>query len=243
MERSGQLADELQCSVHAYLYLGLPLLTTLGSDQDDAVGTTHTIDSCCRGILQHGDALYRGDVDAVHRALDTVDEDERVAVVPRAHATDDDLRVFLTRHTRGAHRHHARQITGQSGTDAAHTTGALKHLTCGLGDGADHRGFLLLTVADDDDLTEILVIVAQGDAHGMLTSYLHVLWQHTDIRYLQRGTGTFDIDDKVAVQIGDGTIGRTAFHDGGTDNRLTFLVYHTTFDRVLLLGLYAHSKE
>ena len=77
----------------------------------------------------------------------------------------------------------------------------------------------------------------------MLTSHLHILWQHAYIGYLQRGTGAFDIDDKVAVKIGDGTIGRTALHDGGADDRLTFLVYHTTLDRVLLLGLHTHSKE
>ena len=58
VKRSGQLADELQCGVHAYLYLGLTLLTTLGGDEDNAVGTTHTVDSSSGSILEHGNALH-----------------------------------------------------------------------------------------------------------------------------------------------------------------------------------------
>ena len=58
VKRSGQLADELQCGVHAYFYLGLTLLTTLGGDKDNAVGTTHTVDCGGGSILEHGDALH-----------------------------------------------------------------------------------------------------------------------------------------------------------------------------------------
>ena len=77
-----QLRDDLHRGVHLCVHVGLALLATLGGDEDDAVGTFHTIDSGGGGILQHGDALHGGDVDGVHRTLNAIDEHQRVAVVP-----------------------------------------------------------------------------------------------------------------------------------------------------------------
>ena len=55
-------------------------LSCLGGDEDNTVGTTCTIDGCCRTVLQHVDTLdiLRGNSAEVSR--DTIDEDERVGV-------------------------------------------------------------------------------------------------------------------------------------------------------------------
>ena len=186
MKGARQLAGVFQSGVHANLYLGLSFLTTLCSDKDDTIGTTDTINSCSTGILQNGDTLHGADVDAAHRTLDTINKDERVAIVPRGDTADNDFRVFLTRHTGRAHRHHARHITRQRSTDACHTAGTLQHLTRCLGDGTYYRFLLLLSITDDDDLVHYLVVIKERNVEIAFLSNLHLLREHAHIGELKR---------------------------------------------------------
>ena len=95
----GQLRHHLGGHVRLDLHVCLSFFTTLGRDEDDTVGTLHTIDGCCRCVLEDGDAFHRRDVDRAHLTLDSVDEHQRFAIVPGALRTDDDFRVLIARHT------------------------------------------------------------------------------------------------------------------------------------------------
>ena len=102
----------------------------------------------------------------------------------------------------------------------------------------------MLAVTDDDDLVEVMVIVAHDDFQRLFCSgKLHRLRSHTDVRHLQRGVAALHTHGEITVHVRHCTIGRRTLHHGSADDRFTRLVYHTTLDRVLLLGLYAHSKE
>lgn len=180
MERAGQLADKLERGVHPHLDLGLALLATLGGNQDDAVGATHAIHGGGAGILQHRDGLHAADVNTAHRALNAVDKDERVAVVPRADTADDDSRVFLAGHTRRAHGDDAGHVTREGGSDVGHAAGALEHLARRLGDGTDYGLLLLLSVAHDNDFVQ-LVVVRKRDVEVPLLPYFFFFRRHSDV--------------------------------------------------------------
>ena len=93
--------------------MSIALGTTLRGDEDDAVGTADTEDSRCRGILQHGDALYFLRVDVAHRALDTINLHEWVSVVERGLATDEYTGSVTARLTGVLHGGHAGELSAE----------------------------------------------------------------------------------------------------------------------------------
>ena len=54
----------------------LTYLSVLGVDEQHAVGTTRTVDSRSRGILQHGEALNVLGSDVIKVTLETIHEHE-----------------------------------------------------------------------------------------------------------------------------------------------------------------------
>ena len=243
-ERARQLTGELQGSIHAHLNLRMTFLTTLGGNKDNTISTTHTIDCCSRGILQDGDALYRRDVDAVHWTLNTIDEDERVAVVPRAHATNDNLRVFLAGHTGGTHRHNTRHITRQGSTNTGYTARTLKRLASGLGDGTHHTGLLLLAITDNDDFIKQSFVVLHRNIHITGMAYFYFLALHSYIREYKHRVFVGHTHDKVTVKISDCShAGFALHHDGCADDRLAGCSNNLSLDSDSALGHHVQAKD
>ena len=93
LEHVHLLCDLLPAIVSIVAHADLTLLSFLSGDEDNAVGTTATIDSGGGGILQHGDVLNVGcgDVADVING-EAVDDKERiVALSDGATATHTDL--------------------------------------------------------------------------------------------------------------------------------------------------------
>ena len=237
-----QLRRRLQCSIETYVNLCLAFLTTLGGNQDDTIGTLHTIDCCSGSILQYGDTLHRRDIHTAHRTLDTIDEDERVAVVPRARTTNDNLWLLLTRHTITLHGSNTREVTRQGCTNVADTGSTLQDLTCGLGDGTHDRSFLLLAITNDYHLSKG-VVISKRNLELSLLSHFHLLGVHTYVGNNQDGTFRRNGNHEVTIHVGDSTcIGISLDFHCSTNQLFSRAVNDMTF-HIDFLCLYAQTAN
>src|SRR5690554_3452399 len=109
--------------------VGLSFLSTLGGHKDYAVGTTHTKYCSSRRILQNRNISYRIDVYTGHRSFNSVNQNQRLCVVPGAYATNYDIRIFLTRFSGGGHGNNTGQVTRKGLTQTGNTTSTLKGFT------------------------------------------------------------------------------------------------------------------
>ena len=155
----GKFRVELQCSVSVYLDLSFTLFTTLSSNQDYTVSTTHTEYGSCRCVLQYRDSGNRVDIYTVHRTFDTVNQYQRFTAVPRGDTTNLDLWVFSTRLTTGLHSDYTRKVTTQGLTQAGYTTGAFQFFTRSLCNSTYYWFFLLLTETHNHNFFEQLRVV------------------------------------------------------------------------------------
>ena len=203
-QRARELRYRLEGHVDTSLNLSLAFSTTLGGNQDNTIGTLHTINGCSGSILQYRDALHRADINAAHWALHTIYEYERVARVPRADTTNHDLRVFITWHTCRRHGDDTRQITSQGCTDARYTTRTLQLLTSGLGNRSHDRSLLLLTVTYDYDFADG-VVIRKSNLKFSFLSHLDFLGIHTHVGNNQGRTLGRNGNGEVTIHIGDST--------------------------------------
>ena len=162
-------------ALHGDSDLGLlPDLTTLRGDHDHTIGSTRTVDSRSRSILQH---VHRSDVLRVDGAEDTrstsycgvldgypVDDDQWVvACVERSTATDTDTTTGTRRAVRGDL--HPSDLPYEEFASSRDSP-LLEVL---LVDGADGAGEVLLlhrAVADDYNLLEALSALLEDDLQG-----------------------------------------------------------------------------
>ena len=100
--------------LHMETHLRRTNLATLRGDDDDAVGTTYTIHSLGRGILQHGERLHLGYIDIVQVAGHTVDKHQRgIAAVEGRHTANPEVGVVVARLTRALDADDATELTSQ----------------------------------------------------------------------------------------------------------------------------------
>ena len=81
------ISQHLEANLLSEVDLGLTLLTTLGSNEDGTVGTTHTIDSGSSSILQHGDVLNGEGIEEREVTLHIIHDDQRITGTA-VHGTD-----------------------------------------------------------------------------------------------------------------------------------------------------------
>ena len=205
-------------------HLGFAALTALGGDEDDAVGSTVTVDSGSGSILQDGHrldivgvdvgdgALVRG---AVHddkrggaraHGADTADADGRAAA-GRVTAGGDDL------HTRGRAGEGTRHLGGQFLGD-----GLAAHHRCGTREGALGGS----TVSDDDGLVQHLAVRLEADIHLRPAADLHALGKITHSRDIERSVGGC-VDGVSTVCVRGGTGHGTLDHDRSKRDTLACL--------------------
>ena len=157
--------------------LGLALLATLRSDENDTGSSTRAVDSS-GGIFQYGDVVDIVAVDGVeliHGTDDTVDDDERAGTaIDGDVATDGHGCTFLTRTGRGARDSESRHLTLQGDGRVGDTTVLIDVITLDLCDGTRQRGFLLRAVTGDDDLVKETGVLLQ--IHGNVLTCVLMTW-------------------------------------------------------------------
>ena len=201
--------------------LWLHILTTLGSNEDDTIRTTHTINGCSRSILQYRDAL---DIIRSHlreSTLYTIYHDQWSTVASEGCTTTDvDSSIIGTRSTRYLGCYDTWNLTGNS----------LCYVGCWsiqevigtyLRDSTYDTLLLLMTVTNDYDLIDFLTFVLENHLDITLIANTDVLSNHTDIGNLQSSVLVLHLNLEVTVEISNNTIGCQCFHNSSTDDRLT----------------------
>ena len=72
----------LRRDISLYLHASFTFLTTLGSNKNNTISPLHTIHCCSGSILQHGNTLYRRDINRTHLTLNAIYQHQRFAIVP-----------------------------------------------------------------------------------------------------------------------------------------------------------------
>ena len=228
----------------------MALGTLLRGDDDNAVGSTGTVDGGRRGILEDGEGLDVFRVDGGQRVAHAGD-----AVIGNGQAVDDVQRVVggiqgcaATDTDRSAGARH-------TGTRSDDDTRALAAEEVGRGrddtlvdfvglDGRDGTGEVTLldgTITDDDDFVEEVGVIREGDGRGdligreSLRGKAHAADFHDGIR-------TGNHQDVVAVQTRRDTVGRSLFENDGAHDRAK-LVDYNALDLISALGEYGLTED
>ena len=211
---------------------------SLGGDDNYTIGTTRTIDSCCRSIFQYVD---RGDILRGYRCqitFNTVNEDQRGKA---AHQCGD------TTQTDG------RGGTGvTAGVDDCQTGNLTFHEFCGVADLTCvevlclHRGhsrgditLALGAVTDDDNLVQQGIVFLEGH----IITCLDLLGCKTDVRDNERCIAVSNVQRVVTIVVGDGCILGALFSHGGSDNRLALRILNDTLHCDALLCDSSHVSR
>ena len=201
--------------------LWLHILTTLGSNEDDTIRTTHTINGCSRSILQ-----YRDTLDIIRSYLRestfyTIYHYQWSTIASEGSTTTDvDGSIIGTWSTRYLGCYDTRNLTGNSLCNVG-CRGIQEVVRTNLRDSAYDTFFLLMTVTNDYDLIDFLTFVLENHLDITLIAYTDVLSNHTDIRDFQSSVLVLHLNLEVTVEISNNTIGCQCFHNSSTDDRLT----------------------
>ena len=198
-------------------------LALAGSDEDNAVRRTRTIDGRGGRILQDVDGLDVSRVQVVEVAAgDTVDDDERAGGTGGADTTDRDA-VAGTRHTTGLDDVHTRDGAVQ-GAERVGRALLLDLVTGNVDRRAREETLLLRTVTDNDRLIEEFDVFLEHDIDGRAPVQLLFLGRETDAGERKRGIGR-NGDGVVTVRVREAANSIvTVEHDSDTDDRFTIRV-------------------
>ena len=229
---------------------GMALGALLRRDDDNAVGSTGTVDGGCRCVLEDGEGLDVFRVDGGQRVAhagdavigngQTVDDVERVVggVEGRA-ATDTDCSAGA-RHTGTGSDDDTRALTAEEVGGSRDDT-----LVDFVGlDGRDGTGKVTLldgTVADDDDFVEEVGVIHEGDGRRDLTGR-ESLRGKAHAADFHDGVRTGNHQDVVAVQTRRDTVGRSLFENDGAHDRAE-LVDYNALDLISALGEYGLTED
>ena len=207
-----KLRHSLQCGIEAHIDSCLAFHTTLGGNQNNAVSTFHTVNGCCRCVLQHRDCSHRRNVNGFDFTLDTINENQRLGInIPRCSATNVNTRVLFTRLTRRSDGCDTREVTREGCTHTTDTGSTLKNLTRGLGNSTHHRGLLLLAVTYYHDLIK-LVLLSERHLDVALFANPDFLRDHTNIGEHKRSLLGRNLDFEVTIDVRNSTTTSVSFH-------------------------------
>ena len=232
--RAGELRqagrpDETGLGLEGDLRLGLG--TALGGDEDDTIGTTHTVEGRRGCILEDGEGGDVLGVDKVHVAFHAVDEHQRLAVGAEGVHTADPEVGACARLTGLLHDDDTGQFTGQGGGELA--DGHLELFHVDRGDGTDDGGFALGTVGDHDDLLQHVGLGHELDADVGLVAYLDFLVGVADEAGDEDVAG-LHVDREAAVRVGHRAAGLALDGHAGAGERLAGLIQHRTLNLAAL---------
>ena len=165
-------------------HVSLTLLTSLGCNHHNTIGTTSTIQSARRSILQHGHRLNIWRVQWCQTTIvrNTINHIKRCAwSIDRTETTYADTRR-RTRLTRTRSHLNTSHITFQSLRYTRHRTKFYVLCTNALSRTREWR-LLLCAISHNDDFIQSLVVRSQQDAHVWTSAYLQRF--HTNISNTQ----------------------------------------------------------
>ena len=226
----GYIMECRECNGSCIVQGHLAFLTSLGGYENHTVGTTCTIDSGSRSILQYLDALDVLRVDIIDTTVlddHTIHYIERITFgTDRALTTDGDA-TYCTRALRIGDIH--------TGSLTLHTLqGILYRHSCQVlgiqvGQGTGYIALALHTITYYYDFIQSLVVFQQSYLQIALSGNTHFLGCITDIRNFYGSILWHIGQSKVTIKISYGTIGSAYYFNTGANNRLTHVIYHCTF--------------
>ena len=192
--------------------LGGTLLTTLGGNQDDTVGTAGSVEGCGRRILEDRetlDVIGAQTVKVCCGQLDVVDQDKRVGatLAERGDATNEEVGVVLARLTRAGVGYHTSDVTGKRLGKAARWYAQVLGV-----DRGNRRGdtlLLLLTVGYDRYLVKLVALGGKLYIDNCLVSHgndfvLHTyVGEHKFVGWLDFDLMSFDLNIDVDPSLTD----------------------------------------
>ena len=148
-------------------------LTALGSDQNHAVGTTHTEHCSCRCIFEYRNTLDLTGIDDAHIvAWDTVYEDKWGCTVDGTSTTQPESDIIGTGFARGYRRSKTWNTAGQRLLDVG--DGGTKNFIALYATDSSRKSCLLLSaVTNYYDLIEDIGIFGQNNPKMLTGSYLY----------------------------------------------------------------------
>ena len=169
----------------ADVHLRLSNLATLGLNHHYTIGTAHTVDGTGGSILQHGKGGDFFRVDVVERTLDAVHQYQRIGIASKAtDTTNPEVGVIEPRVTATLNRNHTGNHTRQVVTErTAGSRGKLGRLY--IGNGADHRSFLLRSEAHYHHFVKGCHVFFQSYIKHSFGAYRYHFVLEADIRELQ----------------------------------------------------------
>ena len=171
--------------ISRYIDFCFTFRSTLSGNQDNAISTFHSVNSCSRSILQYRQCFYRSHIYTAHRTFHTIYQHQWITAVPRAGTADCNFRLFITRHTVVLCCDNTRQITGQSRAYICDTGCTLQYLTCGLSNSSYHTSFLLLTITHYYHFFQLLGVIFQYNTNNTFRVRFNFFRLHADERYHQ----------------------------------------------------------
>ena len=212
------------------VHLRLALLTTLGRDDDDAVGTLGTEHGRRRSVLQHRDVGHLVGVDGREIALHAVHQHQRVGVAEARHAADENFRVVVARLSRGLERRDARELTREGIGDIRHAR-VHEGVALDLRDGTHDALLTLYAIAHDHDVGNRRGVLLQRHHILRLRGQRHQLGLVAQVGDLQAALGG-NLQREGALHVGGRADRRTFDNHVGPDHRGAGLIDHRTLDTV-----------
>ena len=220
IERTG---NSLNSCIVADVDSHLTLLATLGSNDNDTIGGTATIDRSRRSILQDLNRLNVGRIQGVEILCRgyAINDIERVAAIDGCHTTHTDGRTAATRRCIG-HNVDTRQFALHGvhdvGVTLAHGAFHVHHCY-----RSSQVSLTLDLITGDDDLCQLGCVILHGHLHAV--SGRQLLLIIANIAKHQSCAGS-DFQPEVAVKVGHSTIAGTLFHHSSTDDTFAGFINH-----------------
>ena len=198
-------------------------LAGLGRDQDYTCGTTRTIDSSSRSILQHVDTLDILRSHTGEAAFQTVDQHERcVGTLERDDTTQTD-RGSGTRVTRAIADGQTSHLTFNQVTGIVDIT-LSEILSLHAGDSRGDITLTLGTITDDNNLVQEGIVFLK--CH--IAAGLDLLSDEANVRNHEHGVAARHVKRIVTVEVGNGGVLGALLSHRGADDRLALGVLDNT---------------
>ena len=213
-------------NIAAIVYADLGFLVTLlGSNDDDTVSSTGTVDCSCSGVLQNLHGLNVVRVDGVDvDSLYTVHDDQWVGTVNGAHTTYTDS--GLSCRTTGV-------VDGNTCclTLKCLSEGCYRNLGQSIaGYNGNRTGDILLClggVSYYDNILKYLGVFNEDNLHFASCDF-HFLSDVAHVGNNKCGVVVHVLKGEITIKVGDGSVGSTLYQNGSSDNRFTILVNYLT---------------
>ena len=164
----GKLRRRLDRLLDTEVYTRLPDLTALGREDDNTVGTAHTVHGARRCILQHRERLDLLNIKVIQRTLDTIDQHKRRrGTLIRRNTANPEARSIISGLARRTISYDTGDLTGKGVTDVSSST-HIEVLWLHSLNGTYDRGSLLGTVSSNHNVVQTLRALFHLDIdHGL----------------------------------------------------------------------------